>query len=300
MILLLFTNVYYVMANNKVAFLSNHFSGYNVLKLIESNIDLLLIQPTSKQTKNTSGFVDFDTNEFQNKEKYFIRSYNLSDDINEFEQLKVDVLLVAGYQRLVPKEILENCRLGAFGFHGSSNKLPKGRGRSPINWEIINGKKNFIIHMFELTENADEGGILDHREFKIEPSDNVKTVYHKVAFFIAEMILDQLPKILENKHSSSLQKGNATYFKKRTKEDSLIDFNKTTYEIYNFVRALADPYPNAFFYFNENKIIVKRAYPFLDQSVFFKNSKKAGDLIQILSNNEYLFKTNDGSIILEA
>ena len=153
--------------------------------------------------------------------------------------------------------------------------------------------------MFELTENADEGGVLDSKEFKIEIMDNVKSVYHKVSFYIAEMITEQLPKILENKHTTSKQKGNPTYFEKRNKEDSIIDFRKTTYEIYNFVRALSDPYPNAFFYYNGQKVFVKRALPFITSSLFFEKNTKAGDLIQILSKNEYLFKTIDGSIILE-
>lgn len=283
----------------KVAYLSNHFSGYNTLKLIQNNIDTILIQRPSKTTNNISGYKNFDVKEFDKKEKYYIQSYNLADDIDEIIKLKIDVLFVAGYQRLIPKEILDSFSIGAFGFHGSSRKLPKGRGRSPINWEIINGKKKFIIHMFELTDNADEGGVLDSKEFKIEVMDNVKTVYHKVSFYIAEMISEQIPKILVNTYTAYEQKGNPTYFEKRNHEDSIIDFRKTTNEIYNFVRALSDPYPNAFFYLNEQKIFVKRAFPFIGSSLFFEKNTKAGDLIQILSKEEYLFKTIDGSIILE-
>ena len=43
-----------------------------------------------------------------------------------------------------PEEILNTLSIGALGLHGSADMLPKGRGRSPMNWSLIEGKKRFL------------------------------------------------------------------------------------------------------------------------------------------------------------
>ena len=283
------------MSEKKVAFLSNHFSGFNLLKLVYNYFNLLLIQNDNNNL--ISGFKDF--KEFKNSDIqiYNLKSYDLKKDINTINKLGIDVLIVAGYQRLVPLEIINNGKIGAFGFHGSSNPLPKGRGRSPINWELIKGEKKFISHMFKLTENPDDGEIITSKETEMTHVDNVRTVYHKITFLMAEMIMEQMPNIINGDYKSIPQVGNPTYFPKRNPDDSEINWNQSTEEIYNFVRALTDPYPNAFTMQKGKKLDIKYSFPFINNSELI-NEHSPGEVIMELGVNEYLFKTVDGSIIL--
>ena len=91
------------MSEKKVAFLSNHFSGFNLLKLVYNYFNLLLIQNDNNNL--ISGFKDF--KEFKNSDIqiYNLKSYDLKKDINTINKLGIDVLVVAGYQRLVPLKL---------------------------------------------------------------------------------------------------------------------------------------------------------------------------------------------------
>jgi len=96
-------------------------------------------------------------------ELYYAESYSLSTslDINYFKDRNFYILLLGGWQRLIPKEILNTIHY-PIGQHGSSEFLPEGRGRSPLNWAIILGKKRLIWNLFLLTPMMDEGDILDY------------------------------------------------------------------------------------------------------------------------------------------
>ena len=68
--------------------------------------------------------------------------------------------------------------------------------------------------MFKLTENPDDGEIITSKETEMTHVDNVRTVYHKITFLMAEMILEQLPNIINGNYKSIPQVGNPTYFPK--------------------------------------------------------------------------------------
>ena len=98
--------------------------------------------------------------------------------------------------------------------------------------------------MFKLTENLTMVNNY-YKETEMTHVDNVRTVYHKITFLIAQMIMEQMPNIINGNYKSIPQVGNPHIFQKKS-DDSEINWNQSTEEIYNFVRALADPYPNAF------------------------------------------------------
>ena len=77
---------------------------------------------------------------------YQVNRYDLKDksDIQKIKDFKIDIAFCIGWQRLIPAEILSSVSVGIFGMHGSSQNLPKGRGRSPMNWSIIENRKYFI------------------------------------------------------------------------------------------------------------------------------------------------------------
>ena len=75
------------------------------------------------------------------------------------------------------KEILETIKICGIGSHGSSELLPKGRGRSPVNWSIIEGKKQFNLQLFMLTPGIDDGDIIYHETFDINEWDTCKSCW---------------------------------------------------------------------------------------------------------------------------
>jgi methionyl-tRNA formyltransferase len=207
-----------------------------------------------------------------------------------------DLLIVVGWNRLIPKKILKLFPLGAIGIHGSSELLPKGRGRSPINWSIIEGKKKFMTQLFFLDEGADAGNIIDFFEFNITEMDDCKTVYYKNAMTAVILLERHLFSILNNKVKSQPQIGKPTFYPKRTPADGIIDWSKDCFVIYNLVRAVTHPYPGAFGHIGKNKVMIWRAHPFdfkIDDS-----NKAPGEVVEVFPDKNFLVKTGNGLLLV--
>ena len=70
---------------------------------------------------------------------------NKTADIDKLTEVEIDVLVVVGWQRLIPKWLINQCRKTVIGIHGSPFGITKGRGRSPQNWTLLLGYNSFYI-----------------------------------------------------------------------------------------------------------------------------------------------------------
>jgi len=226
-----------------------------------------------------------------------VEKYNLMDNIDRklIEQLGIDILLVMGWQRLIPDWFLNILPLGAFGMHGSSKPLPHGRGRSPINWSLIENRDVFYTHLFQYLPGVDDGPIIGVQKFDINSFDTCLTLHHKNMLSMIKLCSKYLPSIMDGTVVKTPQlKEGVTYYPKRTAEDGLIDWRKTTLEIYNLIRAVTHPFPGAFTYFNGVKNIIWRAIPF-DTQLDWPDAKP-GDVVERFYDGTFVVKTSDSSI----
>lgn len=244
------------------------------------------ISEESARINKVSGYFNYEFIANKNNIPYYCaKRYDLKDkfDIEFFKINKFDLLIQGGWQRLFPEEIINTLKIGAIGGHGSSEFLPYGRGRSPINWSLIEGKKRFIMHQFLIKPGIDDGDIFDYQIFDINEYDDCKTLYYKNAIVTKNMLLKNIPKLLDGTIELREQIGEVFYYPKRTEEDGKIDFSKTVFEINNFIRALTNPYPGAFALVNKVKIIIWKAQVF-DTRISYPNSD-VGEIIEIFDNN---------------
>jgi methionyl-tRNA formyltransferase len=275
-----------------IAVLSNHFSGLDALVGLNRTIvpiNLLITNDINAHKGVISGAVDLSSLDIEIIE---LKSFDMKKDIHRIIELKIDILLVMGFQRLVPEEIINSVKVGAFGFHGSSEFLPKGRGRSPINWGLIAGKKRFIPHMFKLESGPDSGDVVDHMIFEINNFDDCRSVYYKASLSMRTMIERTIPKLLSGGLVGTPQTGEPSFFQKRTPSDGVIDWSNTTEQIHNWVRALTKPYPGAL----SAGLTIWRGQPFSDQ--FISDNHIAGQVLEIFHYGEILIKTGDGSFLI--
>lgn len=142
--------------------------------------------------------------------------------------------------------------------------LPKYRGGSPLQHQIINGEKESAATLFRMNDKVDKGPILWQEKFSLngDLSEIFERMYEKGKKG-AEAVIN---KFLNNESLDGMKQdeSKATYFKRRTPEMSEIkteDFEKhTAEEIYNKIRALQDPYPNAFIRCRNNtKLYIQKA-----------------------------------------
>jgi len=261
----------------KIVFVGSVEIGYTVLEAVyntNKSVEAIYTLPLEKRL-STSGFVDFEPIARRYNTK-LTRTNNINDEkhIDEIRSLAPDLIIVCGWQKLICQEIIEIPRFGTVGFH--SSLLPKYRGQAPVNWAIIMGEKETGITMFYLTSRVDDGDIIAQNEFPILFNDDCNTVYKKAAYAGAEMIKTYLPQI-EGGTAPRMHNISSSYpaYPKRRPADGLIDFKRSALDIYNFVRALAKPYPGAFYYDeNGKKIIVWRI-----EIVFDESRLQEGDII---------------------
>ena len=257
------------------------------------------LNPEQAKKYNVSGYVSYERLAAKHKIPiYFPKTYSLKDDedLGFFQKNNFDLLILVGWQRLIPEQVLNTLRIGGLGIHGSSEYLPKGRGRSPVNWSLIEGKKRYILHIFLLTPGVDDGDILDQQIFDINDWDTCRTINYKIFIVQKRMLKDLIPKLFENKFQRIPQRGEPTYYPKRNPEDGKIDWNKQVFEIYNFIRALTRPYPGAFSYINGTRINIWKAQPF-DTRITYINAKN-GEIVEKFSTGDFVVQCKSGTLLL--
>jgi len=186
------------------------------------------------------------------------KNVNDPEVIEWIRQKSPDVLLVVGCTQLVKPQLLALPKIAALGFHASL--LPRYRGRAPVNWAILNGESETGNTMIVLEPGADEGDIVSQRRIPITFEDDCATIYQKVSVSECEMLDEVIPLLLQGCMPRRKQDpSQATVMPKRWPEDGLIDWNWTSRRLYDWVRALTQPYPGAFTYLSDRKITIWKA-----------------------------------------
>jgi methionyl-tRNA formyltransferase len=214
-----------------------------------------------------------------------------------FEQsicdLSPDLIFVAGWSELISEKILLIPNLGVIGFHPS--KLPYDRGRSVIAWQIEEGYTSTALTMFIYNSYPDGGDIIAQEKIKIEFNDYVVDILDKIDMATYNLIVSTFPLIRKKIISPQKQDLSVGNFRRlRKKEDSLINWNQNSLNIYNKIRAISYPYPGAETYIDNQMIRIWRAE--IVNDFLWGKTESPGTTIAKLFDNTYIIKTKDSFI----
>jgi methionyl-tRNA formyltransferase len=174
-----------------------------------------------------------------------VRSINDAETVRFLRELSLDIVFVIGWSQIVGREALEAARVGMIGAHASL--LPHNRGSAPVNWAIIRGEARTGNSLIWLSEGLDDGDIIDQVEFPVSVYDTCSTVFERVAESNLVMIRRVLPLLLKGERPGRPQsRSDEPALPRRRPKDGAIDWNQDSVKVYDFVRALARPYPGAF------------------------------------------------------
>nr|WP_321266954.1 methionyl-tRNA formyltransferase [uncultured Sulfurimonas sp.] len=197
--------------------------------------------------------------------KYNIPYYEVDSSngkrIQEYKQvlqeLKLDLILVLGWYYMLPKEIRDLSKNGAWGIHASL--LPDYAGGAPLNWAIINGEKKSGVTLFKFDEGIDSGDIIKQQAFDIAYTDSIKEVYEKAYLASKDVLLNVLKNIQNISYKPQDLKQQKIY-PQRKPLDGKINLDMSSHELYNFIRAQSSPYPGAYIVTSDNKkLIIEKA-----------------------------------------
>ncbi|MEJ2087196.1 MAG: formyltransferase [Gammaproteobacteria bacterium] len=150
------------------------------------------------------------------------------------------------FRAMLSSELLSCAAAGALNMHGSL--LPRYRGRAPINWAILRGERETGATLHRMTARPDQGDVLEQMSVPILLNDTALDVSRKVGVVAELLMVRFLDKLRHGALEYKPQDDSlATYFGKRTAEDGLIDWRRPALVIHNLVRAVAPPFPGAYF-----------------------------------------------------
>ena len=168
-----------------------------------------------------------------------------------------DLFIVASYGKIIPKSILDIPKFGTLNVHPSL--LPKFRGPSPIQSFILSGEEKTGATIMLMDEQVDHGPILAQRklEFSISnfqfPKPSAKQLEEKLAELGGEMLIDAIPKWINGEIKAIEQNHDqATFTKKITKEDGLVDLEKNSPEIIYRKFLAFQPWPGIYYFVSKN------------------------------------------------
>ncbi len=183
------------------------------------------------------------------------------DDINhpiwaeKIRALQPDIIFSFYYRQMVKPVILNIPPQGCLNLHGSF--LPKYRGRCPANWVLINGEKETGVTLHYMTPHPDDGDIVAQTKVPIDKGDTALTLFGKMTAATTCLLDEILPLVREGKSPRTKQDhAKATYFGGRSPDDGVIDWNKSATDVCNLVRAVTHPYPGAFTWIGDRKLMV--------------------------------------------
>jgi len=215
---------------------------------------------------------------------------------NILKKNKIDINLLCGFPYILKRFVIESAKFGTLNLH--AGKLPKYRGGSPLNWQIINDEKNIGISVIKVDTGIDTGQVIAKKKFKLKDTYDIKKVHEISNSLFPILTYLSIKKIIKKKFNkkSNFTTSNYNYYPQRNEKDGKINWKKMrSREVFNFVRALSKPYPGAFT-FNKNKKKI-----FIHDCKVLNNKFKDMQIGEIKKQkNDYYVKTIDKVIKIKS
>ncbi len=155
-----------------------------------------------------------------------------------------DVCFILSYSKIINKAQLN---LNTHNLVVHADNLPYGRGWSPMSWQILNGSDRVCVTLFEADLDVDSGPIYAQKWIELDGTELVNEWRFKLSKVTESICIDWVNNFPESASWARAQEGEATYWPRRSKDDSLVDIDKTIKEQFNLLRIVDnDSYPAYF------------------------------------------------------
>jgi methionyl-tRNA formyltransferase len=166
-----------------------------------------------------------------------------ADTQRELASLNPDIVIIAAYGRILPREVVNLPALGCLNIHPSL--LPRHRGPSPVAFTILEGDDVAGVTLMLLDEGVDSGPIIAQEEKPLLPQDTVATLTDRLFSEGAKLLVQSLPLYFQGDLvPRSQEEAQATYARKLTKEDGIIRWELSAETLWRQVRAYF-PWPGS-------------------------------------------------------
>lgn len=195
---------------------------------------------------------------------------------------------------IVSRTVIDAFPLGIINSHFSV--LPEWRGADPISFAILSGQPKTGVSLMLLDEGMDTGKILVTKSLTVDSNETTPTLTDKLISLSNSLLSEYLPKYVtaEVKPRNQSHPDRATYSRKLTKEDGIIDWTKPAEVIEREIRAFIE-WPKTRTTLGNKDVIITKAHAAPSQ----KPDSKPGDLDIVEQTKELGVITGNGTLWID-
>lgn len=223
----------------------------------------------------------------------YLKHQNINSDefIQTVQSFDCDLLVSMSFNQIFKSKIINLTRLKAINCH--AGKLPFYRGRNILNWALINDEKEFGITVHFIDEGIDTGDIVCQQLYPIDDKDTYATLLQKSYSGCAELLYKAVRQFLDGNVNGKKQSEihpTGFYCSQRKHGDEIVNWEQSSREIFNFVRAICLPGPQARAFINNKEMKINKVnlvehaptYKCITGAILHKNSH--GFLVKTLDS----------------
>lgn len=190
---------------------------------------------------------------FAEKLEMLISKQNTCAFITEVDKIKKgDMLFLLSCEKKISKEIRS---LNKYNFVVHESDLPQGKGFSPLSWQIIEGRNEIKITLFEAEEKFDSGNIFGQKNIQFTGTELLDELRHKQGMATIELVMELITMYPDINGKS--QFGQSSYYRRRTPTDSELNIDKSIKEQFDLLRTVDNKRYPAFFVYQGIKYVLK-------------------------------------------
>lgn len=211
-----------------------------------------------------------------------------SAELDALMALGADGIVTAAFGQFLPVKLLDSVD---FAVNVHASLLPKYRGGAPIHYALINGDERAGVTLMEMVKEMDAGDMIAKDSIVIEETDNVGTLFEKLALVGRDLLLNNLPAYLAGELKPTPQNPEEVTFSPNIQpEEERLDWNQTDRELFNHIRGMY-PWPVAHTHWKGERFKIYEA-------VAVDGAGQAGQVI-VKSKKELVIATGQGALSLK-
>ncbi len=177
--------------------------------------------------------------------------------LRQLAGLAPEVIVVAAYGKILPREVLEIPPRGCLNVHGSL--LPKYRGAAPIQWAVINDEPTAGVTIMRMEEGLDTGPMLLQRSLAVGKEETAGELFDRLALLGAQALTEALEK-LDDLVPVPQDESLASWAPMLTKADGAVDWTRDAASVCARIRGVT-PWPGAYTFLRGKRLKIHRARP---------------------------------------
>ncbi|MGQ7462978.1 methionyl-tRNA formyltransferase [Streptococcus suis] len=211
-----------------------------------------------------------------------------SQELDELMNLGADGIVTAAFGQFLPTKLLNSVD---FAVNVHASLLPKYRGGAPIHYALINGDESAGVTIMEMVKEMDAGDMISSDSIAIEETDNVGSLFKKLAVVGRDLLLQTLPAYIAGDIKPVAQNPEQVTFSPNIQpEEEVLDWNKTARQLFNQIRGMY-PWPVTHTYWQGERFKIQEA-------VEVEGEGPVGQVIA-RSKKELIIATGQGALSLK-